>query len=234
VKKQVSVIVLENSQVIIEGLSGIFQKSGLPFHMVHTGNVCDMEKFILSRKISLILANPSLVQNNIKVFNTLKNDYPDARWIALVYSFYDPLLISLFDGVINIFDSPETILSLIKKIEASGSERERVSNVDVLSDREIDVLKLLATGHANKEIADKLNISINTVITHRKNISQKTGIKSVSGLTIYAVVKKMITLEKDRTSVAFHDCSTKNARCIFCERDLSPYHFSPGDFKNDQ
>jgi len=66
---------------------------------------------------------------------------------------------------------------------------------DVLSEREIDILKLLTTGLANKEIADKLNISINTVMTHRKNISQKTGIKSVSGLTIYAVVKKLISLE---------------------------------------
>jgi DNA-binding NarL/FixJ family response regulator len=66
---------------------------------------------------------------------------------------------------------------------------------DVLSDREIDILKLLTTGLSNKEIADKLNISVNTVITHRKNISQKTGIKSVSGLTIYAVVKKLISLE---------------------------------------
>jgi len=62
-------------------------------------------------------------------------------------------------------------------------------------EREIDVLKLVATGLANKEIADKLNISIHTVITHRKNISQKIGIKSVSGLTIYAVVKKFISLE---------------------------------------
>ena len=67
--------------------------------------------------------------------------------------------------------------------------------LDVLSDREIDVLKILASGASNKEIADKLHISINTVITHRKNISQKTGIKTVSGLTIYAVVKKIITLD---------------------------------------
>ncbi len=51
---------------------------------------------------------------------------------------------------------------------------------------------------ANKLIADKLNISINTVITHRKNISQKTGIKSISGLTIYAVVKKLISIDSVR------------------------------------
>jgi len=53
-------------------------------------------------------------------------------------------------------------------------------------------------GNANKEIADKLNISTHTVISHRKNISQKTGIKSVSGLTIYAVVKNIITIDSYR------------------------------------
>ena len=67
-----------------------------------------------------------------------------------------------------------------------------------LSEREIDVLKLLVAGNANKEIADKLNISTHTVISHRKNISQKTGIKSVSGLTIYAVVKNIITIDSYR------------------------------------
>jgi DNA-binding NarL/FixJ family response regulator len=53
----------------------------------------------------------------------------------------------------------------------------------------------LAKGLTNKEIADKLNISTNTVITHRKNLSQKTGIKSVSGLTIFAVVQKLVSID---------------------------------------
>ena len=57
-----------------------------------------------------------------------------------------------------------------------------------LSLREIEVLVLLTKGLINKEIADKLNISLTTVISHRKNISEKLGIKSVSGLTIYAVM----------------------------------------------
>lgn len=56
-----------------------------------------------------------------------------------------------------------------------------------LSSREIDVLKLLACGFINKEVADQLHISINTVITHRKNIMQKLGSQSLSRLVIYAV-----------------------------------------------
>ena len=70
------------------------------------------------------------------------------------------------------------------------------SHQDILSTREIEVLVLITKGLINKEIADKLNISLTTVITHRKNITEKLGIKSVSGLTIYAVMNGYI--EADR------------------------------------
>ena len=56
----------------------------------------------------------------------------------------------------------------------------------------LDVLKLVAKGLTNKEIADELNLSVHTVITHRKNITSKTNIKSISGLTIYAMLNKLI------------------------------------------
>ena len=65
-----------------------------------------------------------------------------------------------------------------------------------LSAREIEVLVLVTKGLINKEIADKLNISLTTVISHRKNIMEKLGIKSVSGLTIYAVMHGYV--EADR------------------------------------
>ena len=65
-----------------------------------------------------------------------------------------------------------------------------------LSAREIEVLVLITKGLINKEIADKLNISLTTVISHRKNITEKLGIKSVSGLTIYAVMQGYV--EEDR------------------------------------
>lgn len=65
-----------------------------------------------------------------------------------------------------------------------------------LSNREIEVLQLIAKGHINKEIAHKLSISINTVLTHRKNITSKLGIKSVSGLSIYAIMNGHIS-DKD-------------------------------------
>ena len=66
----------------------------------------------------------------------------------------------------------------------------------ILSDREIEVMSLIVQGFINKEIADKLNIGLATVITHRKNIMDKLGIKSVSALTIYAVMHGYVDINK--------------------------------------
>ena len=66
----------------------------------------------------------------------------------------------------------------------------------ILSDREIEVMSLIVQGFINKEIADQLNISLTTVITHRKNIMDKLGMKSVSALTIYAVMHGYVNINK--------------------------------------
>lgn len=66
----------------------------------------------------------------------------------------------------------------------------------LLSNREIEVLALIVQGYINKEIADKLNIGLSTVITHRKNITDKLGMKSVSALTIYAVMHGYVDINQ--------------------------------------
>ena len=63
-----------------------------------------------------------------------------------------------------------------------------------LSAREKEILVCVAKGMLNKEIADHFNISIYTVITHRKNITRKTGIKTVAGLTVYALLNNLIDM----------------------------------------
>lgn len=71
-----------------------------------------------------------------------------------------------------------------------------VLNKKILSDREIEVMSLIVQGNINKEIAEKLNIGLATVITHRKNIMEKLGMKSVSALTIYAVMHGYVDINK--------------------------------------
>lgn len=70
--------------------------------------------------------------------------------------------------------------------------KQRESNKE-LTKREVEVLKLIVQGHLNKEIAEKLNISVNTVLSHRKNIIAKTGIKTVSGLTFYSISRGYVS-----------------------------------------
>ena len=69
-------------------------------------------------------------------------------------------------------------------------------NAQRLSDREIEVLALVAQGFINKEIADRLNIALSTVVTHRKNITEKLGMNSVSALTVYAVMNGYVDINK--------------------------------------
>ncbi len=66
----------------------------------------------------------------------------------------------------------------------------------ILTDREIEVMSLIVRGYINKEIADRLNIGLATVVTHRKNIMDKLGMKSVSALTIYAVMHGYVDINK--------------------------------------
>jgi DNA-binding CsgD family transcriptional regulator len=73
---------------------------------------------------------------------------------------------------------------------------EQTKAPQILSNREIEVLVLVVKGLINKEIADRLNIGVTTVITHRRNITDKLNIKSVSGLTIYAVTHGLVDIDK--------------------------------------
>ena len=98
--------------------------------------------------------------------------------------------------ILNIFLPEKRLKTELIKFLSGGSLLPTPEESHDLSIREIEVLVLVSKGFINKEIADKLNISLTTVITHRKNITEKLGIKSVSGLTMYAVMNGYV--EADR------------------------------------
>ncbi len=75
-----------------------------------------------------------------------------------------------------------------------SKEKKEAPEREELSEREKEILVSVAKGMLNKEIADQYNISIHTVISHRKNITRKTGIKTVAGLTVYALLNDLIDI----------------------------------------
>lgn len=91
--------------------------------------------------------------------------------------------------MVRLLENPHKYHSMVR-IE----EEEEAQHSTELSDREKEILVSVAQGLINKEIAEKHHISVNTVITHRKNITRKTGIKTVPGLTVYAILNNLIDI----------------------------------------
>lgn len=114
--------------------------------------------------------------------------------IALVYNLIDEQFYRSYDAVIRINDSEskieETLLNCLNKTQNNQPDTEE------LSDREKEILISVVTGMSNKEIADHHNISIHTAITHRRNITRKLKVHSISGLTIYAIINKLVDISE--------------------------------------
>ena len=91
------------------------------------------------------------------------------------------------------------LLSLQQRAHGKGENLPPMPDIirrKILTDREIEVMSLIVQGYINKEIAEQLNIGLATVITHRKNIMDKLGLRSVSALTIYAVMHGYVDINK--------------------------------------
>ncbi len=98
----------------------------------------------------------------------------------------------------------DCVIRLEKEVAEHGTNTTVISAEDTdsapdttdLSEREKEVIRLVAMGLSNKEIAERMFLSVNTVMTHRRNINRKTGIHAAAGLTIYAIVHNIISVEE--------------------------------------
>ena len=178
-------LIVEPSELIIEGLKSILEGQ-IRFKVLEPemGTERLAERLAASRP-DILLINPTLVDNIARV----RDEHPMAV-VALVYQYVEREALKQFDAVVDIRDSRAVIIEALA--QASPSEVEPAKNNYELTKRESAVLVQLAQGKTNKEIADALNVSVHTVISHRKNITHKTGIKSVAGLTVYAMLNNLI------------------------------------------
>lgn len=195
IKQQVHTAIIEPSHIIYEGLANILLKSEIHFQLYRLENIDELEHHGLKDRIDVVIMNPSQIQHNVRRFIQIRQLHTRIKWIGLIYSYFDKDTVSQFDNIMNITDSQDTIINIINRLTQINQSNAETFGSELITGREMDVLIHLVHGLSNKEIADKLNISIHTVVSHRKNIIQKTGIKSQAGLTIYAISKKIISID---------------------------------------
>ncbi len=192
-KDKINIGILETSDIIYEGILALLSKSNTIFIAHRFKELSDLQVVDNMGDISVFLVNPALIQNRVHEFIKIKKANINISWVGLIYDLFDENIMNKLDGVFSIHEKAENLLQNINRhIKTDDGANEM--NED-LTERETEILKLICQGFLNKEIADNLNISIHTVISHRKNIVEKTGIKSTAGLTIFAISKNIISID---------------------------------------
>lgn len=199
-KPLVSVLIVEPSEIIVEGLRTMLEQAGGYNLLAPMHDASSLEERLPVLRPDMLIVNPTLLDFSSKQqLAALSAARPKMSIVALVYQYIESGVMDNFKYVIDIRQTRSLVLSLLKKaVESTNTTtRKEYSPVDIsddyeLSNREMDVLVLVAKGLSTKEIADKLNISVHTVNSHRKNITHKTGIKSVAGLAVYAMIHNLM------------------------------------------
>lgn len=187
-----SVLIIEPSEIIYKGLSAIISDSTTLHILQQIDNTDNLENRLTLLKPDLVIVNPTLFSAHKHLtMNPITEILPDIPVIALVYQYMDYDTLKLYNGVIDIRDTAGKITKAITN-SFFAEKNDDSQETSELSDREKDVLILVAKGLMSKEIADNLNISVHTVISHRKNITRKTGIKSIAGLVAYALLNNLV------------------------------------------
>ena len=178
-------LIIEPSEVIIEGLKAVLEGQ-IRFKVLEPElDVTRLEERIVASRPDILLINPTLPVD----ISRLRGEQPLAI-VALVYQYVERDVLKNYDAVVEIRDSRAIIIETLA--QTSPAETDSGKGNYELTKRETAVLVQLAQGKTNKEIADALSVSVHTVISHRKNITHKTGIKSVAGLTVYAMLNNLI------------------------------------------
>ncbi|GAP81006.1 hypothetical protein PGANDO_0469 [Porphyromonas gingivalis] len=122
---------------------------------------------------------------------------PQSRYVGLLTTPIDSNMLHNYDDTLSVHATVEELRQLLERLyqktlepEESGEEQQTLTN------REKEIVVGVVKGMTNKEIAEELFLSTHTVITHRRNIAKKLQIHSPSGLTIYAIMNKLVNLDE--------------------------------------
>lgn len=186
--------VAETSYIIRKGLVYVLSQLPIVAKVVELKELEAINYQLNILKPDALLINPMLLghtaKSDIKQHLSLEKSIPV---IALVYNLIDERFYQSYDALIRINDSESKIEEVLST--ALNKDHMKKTDQEELSDREKEILTSIVKGMSNKEIAEFHNISIHTVITHRRNIGRKLEIHSVSGLTIYAILNKLVDIK---------------------------------------
>lgn len=185
------IVIIEPSEIIASGIAAIIDKNP-EFTVVKTlsstayfnGSGTDAD---------IIIVNPAVIDYNDRLDVRSSLGAWNATIVALTHNSLEESVMRQYNECIGIYDNNARIIQKLKNAMEENAQAPK-SDINELSGRERDILAAVAKGMTNKEIADEFNISIYTVISHRRNISQKLGINSIPGLTVYAIMNKLVDI----------------------------------------
>ena len=182
------IAIAEPSVIIRSGLENLLKRlPGFRIQMVEIHSVESLFDSLRMHKPDVLIVNPALPG-----YFTLQHLKEESGCAVS-----DSVLLRSYDEQINIYDSPDEIKHKLERLNAEvlpDDEPEGDDEQQSLSSREKEIVVCFVKGMTNREIADRLFLSTHTVITHRRNIARKLQIHSASGLTIYAIVNKLVEL----------------------------------------
>lgn len=183
------VAIVYPSSVIAEGVRAVLATGAGVEVVLLVRDIPELLPRLRSAEVDVVLVAVSYIDAVASC-----SDLADVPVVAIQATLAESGRARRFAASFSIYDTEEDIVRTVREaVEAPAVSCHNESHE--LSERERDVLVLVARGMTNKEIASELNISPYTVISHRKNIVHKTGIRSVAGLTVYAVLNKLIDSE---------------------------------------
>lgn len=192
------ILIVEPSNIVRTGLSVLLKRMpGYWIQPIEIGNIENLQEVFDLHKPDILIINPAFwgyvdMQKIREYYNSSA-----LKILAVTSAVYDEILLNKYDATINIYDDVEKIKEKIDKLYADADFKQETSeDGDTLSIREKEILVLVVKGMTNKEIAEKLFLSTHTVITHRRNIARKLEIHSTAGLTVYAIVNKLVELDE--------------------------------------
>ncbi|MEA3447332.1 MAG: LuxR C-terminal-related transcriptional regulator [Bacteroidota bacterium] len=185
-------VVFEPSVLIQHGIKGIVDTIKPNTKIIFFEDCFSLNSLDIphSTDIQSVMINTVLLSNCPRKWQQFTNSFPSANLIGIVSSFYNRKYCKRFSDCIFLSDDEPQIRKVLEK-SLCKRQSGKTENYQ-LSERETEVLSLLAIGKSQKDVAEELFISFHTVVSHRRNIAKKLGINSVAAMAIYAVTNGLI------------------------------------------